>query len=128
MGGIRSKLLGVAVLGATLLGGTGCFSPPPDAVARLEQLKQQGAEMDAAADTLEERFLGNQAKVQLWQELQRRHKNVTQIALTNHNQHLEQMLKLYTAQQEKARRVRNSGSVASASGAYVSKRPALNAR
>jgi hypothetical protein len=97
-------------------------------VARLEQVKAQGAELDAATDTLEERFLGNQANLQLWQELQRRHKNVTQIALTNHNQHLAEMLRLYTAQQEKATRVRRNNSVASASGAYVSKRPALNAR
>jgi len=128
-----SRYWGIVVVGAALVGGTGCFAPPPEAVARLEEVKRQSADLDVAADTLEERFLGNQAKVQLWQELQRRHKNVSQIAIANHQSHLDEMMKLYAAQQEKARRNHNNR-VASASGTFAArgvpppKRPALNAR
>jgi hypothetical protein len=128
---MRSRLLGVAGLAGALMGGTGCYSPPPEAVARLEEVKQQGAALEQAAEGLEERFLGNQEKVHLWSELRERHQHVSAIVVRNHSSHFDDMVRLFDAQQEKARKLhRNFAST----GDYVStaavapKKAGLNAR
>lgn len=131
MGGIRSRLWGVAVLGASLLGGTGCFSPPPEAVARLEEVKKQGAELQQATEGLEERFLGNQEKMHLWSELRERHQHVSAVVVRNQTYHYNDMVRLLTEQQEKARKLHRNfaADAAFVSTAAVSpKKPGLNAR
>ncbi len=77
----------------------GCFEPPKEAQARLEALKEQGRELDAAIDDVEERLLGSRATVSLWQEMAWRHKRVSAIACENVAGHAQQMEK-YLAQQE----------------------------
>ena len=107
MGGIRSKALaGLCCL--ALVGG--CVPEPPDAVERLAELKRQHAELDAATEALEERLLGNQANLHLWQELARRHRNVSEIATVNSSQHLAAMVQMLDKQQEKARKLKRKRS------------------
>ena len=97
----------VLILGSLLLPfGVGCFAPPPEAVARLEAAKQQGRELDAAMDGIEERLLGSRATVGLWQELAWRHRKVSAVACENVAGHVAMMEKNLNLQQEKARRMR----------------------
>jgi hypothetical protein len=92
--------------GLLLLGGTGCFEPSPEAVARLAQVQQNGKEMDEALDTMEERLLGNQASVKLWGEMAERSKSVTQVACSNSTFHQVQIAELAQKQVEKKRKIR----------------------
>ncbi len=96
----------LAVSGFLVLGGTGCFSPPPEALARLEEVKAEGETLTAAVDGLEERFLGNQANLALWNEMARRHQSVSQVACKNHTEHFDQMVKKIASMEEKARTLR----------------------
>jgi len=127
---MRGRLLGVAIWALGLGGLTGCFSPPPEAVARLEEVKQQGQQLEVAADGLEERFLGNQEKVHLWRELRERHQHVSAVVVQNHTSHVEDMARLAAAQQEKARKLNRSFASAGPflSSAAPPKRAGLNAR
>ncbi|MDQ3264849.1 MAG: hypothetical protein M3Y59_14470 [Myxococcota bacterium] len=92
--------------GFLFLGGTGCFSPPPEALARLEEVKAEGETLTAAVDGLEERFLGNQANLALWNEMARRHRTVSQVACKNHTEHFDQMVQKIASMEEKARTLR----------------------
>src|SRR5687768_11693544 len=91
------------VLSALGLGFSGCFSPPREAVERLEAVKREGEATDARLDVLEERLLGGQAKVQLWRELAARHQQVSAVACSNQSSHLDAMLANLDRQAEKAR-------------------------
>jgi hypothetical protein len=93
------------VLAATVaLGlGTGCFSPPEGAEERLAQLKLEGAELEKAVDHIEERLLGNQANLQLWDEMARRHRTISAVACKNHSAHFDAMVAHMELQQTKAR-------------------------
>src|SRR4051794_39129198 len=87
-----------------LVASIGCFQPPAEAQARLEQTREEGVALGRALDQVEERLLGNQAKIQLWQELEDRHREVTQVACTNSAFHLTQMGALKEQQAQKVRR------------------------
>ncbi len=110
MVGKRSMGLGVAVLALGL--SAGCAAPPAEAEARLAAVRAEGREMDAALDTVEERLLGNQARVHLWQELGRRHQEVTAIHCQHADTHLAAMLQHQEKQEAKARRLRKRRQVA----------------
>ncbi len=97
----------VGVLGGVLC--TGCFEPPPEAVARLAALKAETKEMNAALDSVEDRLLGNQARVHLWTELSTRHQQVSAVACTNADSHVQGIMANLERQQEKARRLRRGG-------------------
>ncbi|MGA9524816.1 MAG: hypothetical protein WBV82_25380 [Myxococcaceae bacterium] len=86
--------------------GAGCFEPPKEAEARLEALKQQGRDLDAAMDDIEERLLGSRATVSLWKEMAWRHQKVSAIACENVAGHAEQIEKYFAEQEEKGRKVR----------------------
>ncbi|MDC0711441.1 hypothetical protein POL68_23420 [Stigmatella sp. ncwal1] len=101
MVGTRAIGLGMAALALT--GSTGCFSPPPEAEARLAALEAEAQKMDEALDTVEERLLGNQAQVQLWQELGRRHKQVSEVHCQHADVHTTAILAHQQKQEEKAR-------------------------
>ncbi|XXF78554.1 hypothetical protein P2318_01995 [Myxococcaceae bacterium GXIMD 01537] len=96
--------LGLAFLGVSL--STGCVAPPEDARQRLEALEAEGREMDALLDTVETRMLGNQSTLLLWQELGRRHQQVSALACQNADTHLQAMLKHSLQQKEKARNLK----------------------
>lgn len=108
MAGIRKALL----LGAALVGTTGCFEPSEEAVARLEQVKAQAEELDTAMASLEERFLGNQFRVMQWTELAERHQHVSEIACRNHGEHFSKMAAHFEKQNEKARMLKRRRNVA----------------
>ena len=95
------RALALALLG---LGATGC-SGGSDAgsEARLAALTAEGEQMDAALDAVEDRLLGNQAQLQLWAELGRRHKQVSAIHTQQSGAHLEAMVAYMDRMQEKAR-------------------------
>jgi hypothetical protein len=111
MVGTRGLALSVAVVALAL--GSGCAQPPPDAEARLAELEAEGKKMDAALDTVEERLLGNQARMHLWQELGERHKYVSAIHCKHADANLAAMLEHEERQEEKARKLKRRGHVAS---------------
>ncbi|MFP2931695.1 hypothetical protein ACLESO_42240 [Pyxidicoccus sp. 3LG] len=113
--GIRRMWLGLAVAAVGLSVGTGCSSPDDaESEARLAALEAEAEEMDTVLDSVEERLLGNQAMLQTWQEMGRRHQQVTQLHCQTADAHMVALMKHYEKQDEKARQLkrRRSGSVA----------------
>ncbi len=104
-GGMRRGVLGLVVAGWL---SSGCMMEPPEeaARARLEELRAEEARMDVALDEVESRLLWNQSRVQLWQELGRRHQEVSAIQCRVSEQHLEGIAKHLAQQEEKARQLR----------------------
>jgi hypothetical protein len=102
----RNVWLGLAFIGVSL--SAGCATPPEESESerRLASLEAEGREMDAALDTVETRLLGNQANLMLWQELGRRHQQVSAIACENANFHMEGMMRHLEHQEEKARKLK----------------------
>src|SRR5512140_304313 len=111
MVGKRGVALGVAVVALSLW--AGCAEPPPDAEARLAALEEEGQQMDAALDHVEDRLLGNQARMHLWQELGERHKTVSAIHCKHADANLAAILEHEERQEEKARKLKRSHSLAS---------------
>ena len=102
MGERRGSWLGLVVAAVSLA--TGCATPPEDDGAqRLAALEAEGRQMDEALDTVETRLLGNQAQLMTWQELGRRHQQVSALHCQNSETHMEAILKHYQRQEEKAR-------------------------
>jgi outer membrane murein-binding lipoprotein Lpp len=118
MVGKRGMALGAAVVALGL--SAGCVQPPPDAEARLAALEAEGQQMDAALDTVEERLLGNQARMHLWQELGERHKSVSAIHCKHADANLAAILEHEERQEEKARKLKRSRHVASADATVLS--------
>ncbi|ABF91645.1 putative lipoprotein [Myxococcus xanthus DK 1622] len=107
--GIRRRWLGLSmVMGLSL--GTGCMSPSQEAQERLAALEAEGEAMDAVLDSVEERLLGNQAMLQTWQELGRRHQQVTQLHCETSDPHMIAMMKHYKKQEDRARQLKRRGS------------------
>jgi len=102
--------LALSVVALALM--AGCARPPPDAEARLAALEAEGEKMDAALDTVEERLLGNQARMHLWQELAVRHKSVSAVHCQHADANLAAMLAHHEKQEEKARKLRRRRHVA----------------
>jgi hypothetical protein len=69
-------------------------------------LEVEARQMDEALDTVETRLLGNQAALMTWQELGRRHKQVSALHCQNSDTHMEAILKHYQRQEEKARNMK----------------------
>lgn len=69
----------------------GCGEPPRDVEARLAQLQTEEERLDAAFDTVEARLLSNQARLHLWQELARRHGEVSALQCRVTDEHLAGM-------------------------------------
>ncbi|WP_224240115.1 hypothetical protein [Hyalangium gracile] len=107
---MRRVALGVAVVALAL--SSGCAEPPSDAEARLAALEAEGEKMDAALDTVEERLLGNQARVHLWRELGERHKQVSAVHCKHADANMAALIQHEEKQWEKARKLRRRHSVA----------------
>lgn len=84
----------------------GCFEPSPEAVEGLKQVTEEAQATHQALEDLEERLLGNQARVHHWTELAERHRQVSAVACENQNAHADQMVALRELQEEKAKRLR----------------------
>src|SRR5687767_7222315 len=110
MVGKRGLALSVGVVALAL--SAGCAEPPPDAEARLAALEAEGEKMDAALDTVEERLLGNQARVHLWQELGERHKYVSAVHCKHADANMAAMLEHQEKQEQKARKLKRRRHVA----------------
>jgi hypothetical protein len=120
--GIRRKWLGLAVVSVGLSLATGCMSPPPEAEARLASLEAEEQELDTVLDSVEERLLGNQAMLQTWEELGRRHQQVSEVHCQAANAHLAGLMKHYEKMEEKTRTLkrRRGGSVAAVDAVLTS--------
>lgn len=104
MVGKRGWALGVGLMALVL--SAGCAQPPPDAEARLAELEAEGQKLDEALDTVEERLLGNQARMHLWQELAERHQQVSAVHCKHAHGNVEAIIEHEERQEEKARRLR----------------------
>ncbi|WZX19927.1 hypothetical protein NVS55_01990 [Myxococcus stipitatus] len=91
---------------------TGCSTPSEEARARLAALEAEAEQMDAVLDNVEERLLGNQAMLQTWQELGRRHQEVTQLHCQTSDAHMLARMKHYEKMEERVRQSRRRSSVA----------------
>lgn len=100
----RGLWLGLAFLGVSL--STGCAEPPADAEQRLAALESEARQMDALFDDVEARLLGNQGTLLLWQELERRHQQVSALHCQHANAHMEAIVEFYQRQEEKARQLK----------------------
>ena len=77
-------------------------SPPADAAARLAALEAEGSALNDSADQLETRLLAGQAQVHAWEELGRRHRDVSELACRVTDRHLESMVMVLEQQEEKS--------------------------
>ncbi len=119
-----SRQWGWGAVAAALWWASGCVSPPADAQARLDALEAEEARMDAAFDTVETRLLGSQARLHLWQELERRHAQVSAIQCRVSNAHLEAMARHLEHQERKAVEQRRQRSLAAVNNAVFTSAPA----
>lgn len=113
--GVRAAAGAVALM-MSVVGSTGCFDAPTETKERLASVKAQGEDLGAALDGIEERLLGNQATVKLWNEMAWRHRGVSEVACENLATHAESIEKFMQKEKKKTRRrTRVAHDVASAS-------------
>lgn len=115
----RTRRWGLGLAAVALWLASGCAEPPDDAEARLAQLEAEDKLMDAALDTVETRLLGNQSKLHLWQEMERRHEQVSAIQCRVADEHLMAIAKHYEKQEAKARQLSKRRRMASADAAVL---------
>lgn len=109
----RTRRWGLGLAAVALWLASGCAGPPEDAEARLAQLQAEEDRMDAALDAVETRLLGNQSKLHLWQEMERRHEQVSAIQCRVADEHLLAIAKQYEKNEAKARQLAKRRRVAS---------------
>lgn len=101
----RTRRWGLGLVAVALGLTSGCVGPPEDAQERLAQLQAEEERMDAALDEVETRLLGNQSRLHLWQELERRHARVSAIQCRVSDEHLLAIARHYEKQEAKARQL-----------------------
>lgn len=85
----------------------GCGGGPVQSEAeRLAEIQREGRELDQAFDKLEDRFLADQARLDLWEELKVRHQHVSAVATANAEAHLVAMVRHAEHQEWKASELR----------------------
>jgi len=102
----RGFRVGIAGWAVGLVVSAGCAKPPADAAARLAETKRSEIELERQLWQLEERLLGAQAAVHMWQEIGRRHEQVSAVACENANRHLEGIARHFEHQDSKQRLAR----------------------
>lgn len=115
----RTRRWGLGLAAVALWLASGCAEPPEDAEARLAQLEAEDKRMDAALDAVETRLLGNQSKMHLWQEMERRHEQVSAIQCRVADEHLMAIAKHYEKQEAKARELQKRRRMASVEAAVL---------
>ena len=93
--------VGCCVLGLAVA--SGCVKAPPESAQRLAETKKAEIELEIQLSQLEDRLLGAQAAVHMWQEIGRRHEQVSVVACENAGRHLEGIVKHFAHQDEKQR-------------------------
>jgi len=93
--------VGISLMAVMAMGGGGCRGRSAEALNRLAETKRGEAELNQALSNLEDRMLGVQATVHVWQELGRRHQQVSAIACENASQHLNAIERHVEHQHEK---------------------------
>ncbi len=73
--------VGCCVLGLAVA--SGCVKAPPESAQRLAETKKAEIELEIQLSQLEDRLLGAQAAVHMWQEIGRRHEQVSVVACEN---------------------------------------------
>lgn len=113
MGG-AGRCMGLALAAGGLVGWAVAFLAPAEAAQeeRLSVLEAEAEELEEALEELEVRLLASQASVQLWQELERRHRQVSALHCRNADSHLTAMARHLAAQEDKARQLRRRRVVA----------------
>jgi hypothetical protein len=89
-----------------------CGGPSPDAEARLEAVHAEAAALDAALDGVEDRLLGNEMRLHLWQELGERHRHVSEVTCRTNSQHIQSVVRHFEKTEEVFRRKRGGSKVA----------------
>jgi hypothetical protein len=98
--GHRAAWMGLA--GVVALA-TGCQQQAShDAERELEQVRRDGAALNASLDNLEERYFVDRAQVDLWKELRVRHEHVSAVATVNAQDHMASMFRSYEHQMAKS--------------------------
>lgn len=100
--------MGLALAAGGLLGWAVALLAPAEAAQeeRLRVLEAEGEDMEDALEALEGRLLANQASVHLWRELERRHRQVSELHCRTADSHLIAMARHLAAQEDKARQLR----------------------
>jgi hypothetical protein len=115
---MRRMWLGLtAVVG--LVASTGCGRPEAEDEARLAELEAEAKQMDQALDAVEDRLVGSQGRLAMWNELGRRHQEVSAIQCKVADSHIAAILKHLDKQQQKGRMLRGTDSMASADAAVL---------
>jgi hypothetical protein len=86
-----------------LVAASGCVEAPAESAQRLAEVKKSEIELEQQLSQLEERLLGAQAAVHMWQEIRRRHEQVSSVACENAERHLEGIFNHFEHQDEKQR-------------------------
>ena len=115
----RTRRWGLGLAAVALWLASGCGGPPEEAEARLAQLQADEDRMDAALDAVETRLLGNQSKLHLWEELERRHEQVSAIQCRVADEHLLAIAKQYEKNEAKARQLAKRRRMASVDAAVL---------
>ncbi|RKH46432.1 hypothetical protein D7X96_17660 [Corallococcus interemptor] len=116
---MRRMWLGLAAT-VGLAVSTGCGGQSPeDSEARLAVLEAEGKQMDQALDAVEDRLLGSQGRLAMWNELGRRHQEVSAIQCKVADAHMAAILKHEDKQNQKARMVKQRNSMASVDTAVL---------
>ncbi|NTX05477.1 hypothetical protein HUA74_28335 [Myxococcus sp. CA051A] len=106
------RWLGLSVVVVGLSVTTGCSTPSEESQERLAALEAEAEQLDAVLDNVEERLLGNQAMLQTWQEMGRRHQEVTQLHCQTSEPHMLARMKHYEKMEERVKQMRRRSSVA----------------
>ncbi|NOK32868.1 hypothetical protein D7W79_09410 [Corallococcus exercitus] len=109
---MRRMWLGLAVA-VGLAVSTGCGQSPEDSEARLAALEAEGKQMDQALDAVEDRLMGSQGRLAMWNELGRRHQEVSAIQCKVSDAHMAAILAHEDKQNQKARTLKQRNSMAS---------------
>ena len=98
----RGKRVAIALAVAGLVG---CGRPADEErTGRLWELERQGRELEQGLLGLEERFMRNEARLELWNELKERHRQVSAVACQNQTRHFEAMVKNLQRSERRGRR------------------------
>lgn len=109
---MRRMWLGLAAVAGFAMS-TGCGQSHEDSEARLAALEAEGKQMDQALDAVEDRLLGSQGRLAMWNELGRRHQEVSAIQCKVADAHMAAILKHEDKQNQKARMVKRPNPMAS---------------
>ena len=81
----------------------GCGISPADERARREALAAEGRALELAADAVEARLLAGEVRLAVWNELEARHRQISEVSCRVADAHFQDMTRLFEEQVEKGR-------------------------